>query len=230
MDWYYSEERQIPHDKRYTIGRCQSARERSAVDFVLNEYFRRDGDTWIHDRIEREIAKSAPKIDAARENGKRGGRPRKVKPSGFVENNPVGFSNETQNEPSAKAPQSPISNQEQKPTSLERQAARKTADRFEEFWAAYPVKKGRAEAEAKWRAKGYDAMAGTIIADVKRRIAEDRQWRDGYIPHGSTYVNGRGWEDAVESVRDANGGLRSVAPSGTQRGGESLDDLMARAI
>lgn len=84
---------------------------------------------------------------------------------------------------------------------LEQRAARKTAERFPEFWTAYPVKKGRAEAEAKWRAKGYDAIADTIIADVKRRIAEDRQWLDGYAPHGSTYVNGRGWEDDIESVR-----------------------------
>ena len=80
-------------------------------------------------------------------------------------------------------------------------AARKSAERFDEFWIEYPVKKGRAAAEAKWRTKGYDAIADRIIADVKRRRAEDRQWLAGYAPHGSTYVNGRGWEDAIESVR-----------------------------
>ena len=89
---------------------------------------------------------------------------------------------------------------------LEQRAARKTAERFEEFWAEYPVKKGRADAEAKWRAKGYDTIADRIIADVKRRKAEDRQWLDGYAPHGSTYVNGRGWEDAIEPARGAAGG------------------------
>lgn len=87
------------------------------------------------------------------------------------------------------------------PKSLGQRAARKTADRFGEFWAEYPVKKGRADAEAKWRAKGYDAIADQIIADVKQRKVADRQWLDGYAPHGSTYVNGRGWEDAIESVR-----------------------------
>ncbi len=91
---------------------------------------------------------------------------------------------------------------------LEQQAARKiapakTPSRFAEFWSVYPVKKGRADAEAKWKSRKLDAIADTIIADVKRRIAEDRQWRDGYVPHGSTYVNGRGWEDAIEPGRNA---------------------------
>ncbi|MET3654059.1 YdaU family protein [Dyella japonica] len=110
MDWYYSEERAIPHDKRYTIARCQSKRERDAVDHVLSEFFCRQGDAWIHERIEKELHKAAPKIDAARENGKLGGRPRKEKPTGFQNENPLGFQNETHNEPSAKAPQTPNPN------------------------------------------------------------------------------------------------------------------------
>lgn len=110
MDWYYAEERAIPDDKRYTVGRCQSKRERDAVDFVLREFFDlRDG-AWVHDRIEKELVKAAPKIDAARENGKRGGRPRKEKPTGFQDKNPMGLQEETQQEPSAKAPQTPYPN------------------------------------------------------------------------------------------------------------------------
>jgi hypothetical protein len=90
--------------------------------------------------------------------------------------------------------------------SLEQQAARSRsnrADRFDEFWSEYPVKKGRAEAESKWKRRNLDAIADQIIADVKRRKAEDRQWLDGFAPHGSTYVNGKGWEDAIEPVRDS---------------------------
>lgn len=79
---------------------------------------------------------------------------------------------------------------------LVRQAAR-----FDEFWAAYPVKKGRKDAEAKWKARGLDAIADRIIADVCARLTGDRQWLDGFIPHGSTYVNGAGWEDAIEPPR-----------------------------
>ena len=93
-----------------------------------------------------------------------------------------------------------FSREDQKQKSLVQRAARSAA-RFPEFWAAYPVKKGRAEALAKWTARGLDAIADRIIADVQARKAHDRQWLDGYAPHGSTYVNGRGWEDEIETGR-----------------------------
>lgn len=75
---------------------------------------------------------------------------------------------------------------------LERQAAR-----FDEFWALYPNKKGRKDAEAKWAAKGCDAIAEQIIADVKARMVRDKDWLRGYVPHGKTYVNGEGWRDGL---------------------------------
>ena len=50
----------------------------------------------------------------------------------------------------------------------------RTAERFDEFWAEYPVKKGRAEAESKWRARSLDAIADRIIADVRNRKQLDR--------------------------------------------------------
>lgn len=219
MDWYYSEERAIPHEKRYVICRCQNAKERAAVDHVLDAYFERENDAWHHHRIDTEISKATPKIEAARANGRKGGRPRKgaasnpmgstKKPTGLFTENPLGFQEETQNEPSAKAPQSPDKREELKAEALGQQAARKTATRFPDFWAVYPVKKGRAEAEAKWRIKGYDAIADRIIADVEQRKIADRQWLDGFAPHGSTYVNARGWEDEIEPCRGATGDVRN---------------------
>ena len=101
--------------------------------------------------------------------------------------------------------------------SLERQAAR-SSGRFAEFWQAYPNKKGKAVAEKAWKRKRLDAIADRIIADVKARAAGDRQWLDGFIPHGSTYVNGEGWQDAIEPPRDNSGGA------------DGRDDFMARAV
>lgn len=90
------------------------------------------------------------------------------------------------------------------PTPEKQKALVRQAARFPEFWDAYPVKKGKAEAEAKWKARGLDSIADRIITDVQARKASDRQWLDGYAPHGSTYVNGRGWEDDIET-RQTNG-------------------------
>ena len=83
----------------------------------------------------------------------------------------------------------------------ERKAIPRVAARFDEFWQAYPEKKGRADAERSWRRHGLDALADTIIADVAARKVGDRQWLEGYVPHGSTYVNKRGWEDAITPPR-----------------------------
>lgn len=78
----------------------------------------------------------------------------------------------------------------------ERPIARQAA-RFEEFWAAYPNKKGRAPAHKAWKSRGLDAQADQIIADVRARIVGDGDWLRGYIPHGSTYVSKSGWLDAI---------------------------------
>lgn len=71
------------------------------------------------------------------------------------------------------------------------------AARFGEFWELYPNRKGKADALKAWQRKKLDAIADKIIADVKARIADDRDWKRGYVPHGSTYVNSEGWQDDV---------------------------------
>ena len=90
--------------------------------------------------------------------------------------------------------------QEQKKSEKQKSLGQQAA-RFAEFWAAYPVKKGKADALKSWTRRGLDAIADRILADVEARKVRDRQWLDGFIPHGSTYVNGRGWEDDIEERR-----------------------------
>jgi hypothetical protein len=86
-----------------------------------------------------------------------------------------------------------------------------TAARFPEFWAVYPVKKGKAAALRSWKAKGCDAIADQIIAHVRRMEREDSDWLRGFIPHGSTYITGERWDD--EPKRE---GAPPVAPPPTK--------------
>jgi uncharacterized protein YdaU (DUF1376 family) len=138
------------------------------------------------DRYAKRVASSAAGVAA------RAGRPTGApdgKPNGAPNDVPNGTPNGEQNQnQSHKKPKSPL--------------VPPSASRFPEFWAAYPraSRKGKADALKRWTARGLDAIADRILADVVERAAKDRQWREGFIPHASTYVNGQGWEDAIDDT------------------------------
>lgn len=82
MDRYYATEQGIPDDQAHRVARARSRDEKAAVDTVLNEFFTLSDGVWLHGRIEAELGKALGRIEAARENGKRGGRPAKKNPPG----------------------------------------------------------------------------------------------------------------------------------------------------
>jgi hypothetical protein len=81
-------------------------------------------------------------------------------------------------------------------------ASKSTSERFAEFWNAYPRKVGSmAMAEKSWQAQKLDAIADQILMDVRERITDDPQWRDvQFIPHPTTYLNGKRWNDQWRSA------------------------------
>jgi uncharacterized protein YdaU (DUF1376 family) len=77
LDRYYGTEQGIPADQVYRLARARSDEERLAVDAVLTEFFTLTQDNlWVNGRAEEEIEKMKVKINSARENGKKGGRPK----------------------------------------------------------------------------------------------------------------------------------------------------------
>ncbi|MBB3006022.1 YdaU family protein [Cupriavidus alkaliphilus] len=101
MDFYYSTEKPLPADRKavYRIARATDKAEQKAVDSVLSEFFQDTAEGFRHKRIDAEIEKAKPKADANRENGKKGGRPRKTQPTDNPPQNPMGFQQVTQTEP-----------------------------------------------------------------------------------------------------------------------------------
>lgn len=83
--------------------------------------------------------------------------------------------------------------------------------RFAEFWSTYPTKVGRKPCAAKWKARKLDRVADVILADVRRRAAEDRKWRDGYVPNPETYLNQERWNDGDAAA------ARGAAPSAAEQ-------------
>ena len=67
---------------------------------------------------------------------------------------------------------------------------------FDSFWNIYPKKVERKTAELKWVKLPYEVQLA-ITADIPRRIL-GRQWKAGYIPNPTTYLNGERWNDVIE--------------------------------
>lgn len=106
LDTYYSTERPLPADyaSLYRICRAIAKSEQEVVRKVADEFFPAGADGLRHnERADAEIAKAQKRIDAAKVNGKGGGRPPKINPPdnppGYVPDNPPGAETETQQEP-----------------------------------------------------------------------------------------------------------------------------------
>jgi uncharacterized protein YdaU (DUF1376 family) len=96
LDHYYATEQPLSPDQKviHRIARAMSVEEKKAVKLVISRYFFKGKDGFLHNaRADEEIAKAERRIEAARTNGKRGGRPKKEtqpKPSGIPSENPAG--------------------------------------------------------------------------------------------------------------------------------------------
>jgi uncharacterized protein YdaU (DUF1376 family) len=120
LDRYYGTEAGIPDDQAHRVARARTDSEKTAVDVVLDEFFTLVDGVWHHSRCDEEIQKAQTKIKAAKENGLRGGRPKRnpnktqEKPTGFslgseneTQEKPTGFSLGSENETQSKAHQTP---------------------------------------------------------------------------------------------------------------------------
>src|SRR5574343_1187712 len=115
LDRYYSTEQGIPANQVHRLARARTEEEKQAVDAVLEEFFTLEDGVWINNRAEEEIVKASAKINAAKENGKKGGRHRRLDsgPENETQQKPTGFSVGSENETQQKAHQTPdTSNQE----------------------------------------------------------------------------------------------------------------------
>ena len=103
IDLYYTNESPMPDDVNQ-IARLISMRENiDEITNVLSDFFTLDNGFWINKRADEEIEKYHSKADAARANGKKGGRPKNPDKTQLVNSaNPA--------ESESKANQEPITN------------------------------------------------------------------------------------------------------------------------
>jgi uncharacterized protein YdaU (DUF1376 family) len=79
LDYYYDTESPIPEKTDLVIRRLRLKGYEDSVALILNEFFVLQADGWHNLRADSEISEYNKKADRARENGKKGGRPKKNK-------------------------------------------------------------------------------------------------------------------------------------------------------
>jgi uncharacterized protein YdaU (DUF1376 family) len=107
LDHYYATEKPLPTDltECHRIARAMSKDERRAVDRVIGKFFLLTDIGYVQSKAEEVLAEALPKIEAARSNGAKGGRPKKThkEPNGLLDIEPSGFYEETHGSENAKA-------------------------------------------------------------------------------------------------------------------------------
>ena len=184
--------------------------------------------------LDRGLESYEAKCQANRENGAKGGRPRKVNPSGSPgtqetqtnPENPVGFSKPNQTEITQTNPENPNNpnrieeNIKEENTKEEKNAEKperisKKQERFNQFWASYPKKVGKQAAWKTWSKLNPDGeLTEKILAAIEAQKGW-RQWQEEngrYIPNPATWLNQGRWED--EGV---GGGLSGNNQSGSRK-------------
>lgn len=79
---------------------------------------------------------------------------------------------------------------------------------FKKFWAEYPKKKSKGQAERAWlKIKPDEQLLAIMIATIER-AKKSEEWqkeRGKYIPHPATWLNAKGWEDEDVDVHPLTG-------------------------
>lgn len=79
---------------------------------------------------------------------------------------------------------------------------------FEAFWEQYPRHTAKAAAFKQWRRlEPAKELQEIILHDIAVRLGRGEWQEEQYIPHASTYLNGRRWEDEQTAIpqKDAAG-------------------------
>jgi len=84
---------------------------------------------------------------------------------------------------------------------------------FTQFWHTYPVKKAKEAARRAWRKlQPSEQLQAAILASLERAKTSAAWLKDGgqYIPHASTWLNGKRWEDEAEPALVGSPGLQAL--------------------
>jgi uncharacterized protein YdaU (DUF1376 family) len=204
-----NDEKQLQRIARMTAREWANSRETIAAFF---------DDGWVHGRIENELAKSGLKSTARAQSGSRGGTAKSLK------NKEASVANATiLLEQNGSKTLASSSHSQSHITSLRSVKARnapkpppKYSPEFELFWDCYPPVANQSKAKASEAFHRLDKPDKATATDGAMALAawlETEKQRkpdaDKFIPHASTWLNGRRWETLLDQNHRARYEQRS---------------------
>lgn len=223
---YYLQEEALPADVKQVarLAGARSTEEVEAVQAILGEFFLLTDDGWHNKRADEEIERYQAKQDKARASAAARWS-RDAMPSDSERN-----ANAMRPHSEGNALQTPDTSNQAEKQKQKRVQPPAAPSRFEEFWVAYPNKKGKQEAEKTWRRRKLDDRCDELIAHVRLMQAEDDGWIRGYVPMGSTYLNQARWQDVPrEPARAGPASNQPMQPSKTLTAIQTLQGMKSHA-
>lgn len=159
----------------------QLPRELQFAFLPIKQAFDRDWESYIKT------------VEKNRENGQKGGRPKKSDQNQDKPKKPTGFSENPKN------PDKDNDNDKGKDNDINKTIPRKIP--FAEFYSKYPVKKSKAQAEKNWSKLPIDIQQAAIDGISHYLSVNNPQF---YV-HPSTYLSHRRWEDEESQSEQATG-------------------------
>ena len=208
MDCYYVREMPFPLDHRqiYRLVVASTEEERAAIDTILDEFFKKTYEGYVHERCEAELKCMNEKKNKASQSAQTRWRNAKDD-DGALPPQSERITNASDNECERNANASETPCEGNAPNTNTNTNTNKTVNPtraappvgFAEFWAAYPAKVGKGAAEKAWRKERPDLDA--VLSAIKVQSASDKWRKDGgqYIPNPATWLNQRRWEDGDPS-------------------------------
>lgn len=169
------------------------------------------------------IDSAASRYRANVENGRKGGRPKgnqnTQEQSENSQKKPKQNPIETQNKPTPKPKQNLNKDKDRdrdKEIDKEKEynipplspKGGECAQRFEQFYSAYPKKKSKQQAQKAFAKLNPDVpLLNVMLTALEKQKQSDEWHRDNgqYIPYPASWINGRRWEDeATQQLRQSN--------------------------
>lgn len=188
LDAYYTAEGPLPAQPADCARLIAMREHEHEVGSVLAEFFVLTERGWENARCEEELSKYRGKADSAR----------KANESRWTRRSEIASESRSGSDLKRNADQIATKNQE--PETKSPKAPKGDFD-FEQFWSVYPRKDAKAVALRAWvKLAPSDDLRAQIVAHVQSR-ATSRDWtKDNgeFVPHASTFLNQRRWEDEVK--------------------------------